>query len=137
MGRGTGFWEFAQFQKLSEGLVELALIVGFEAKLPGEGAGVFGQSEKSRGEGGSGEWMIAASAGCRLSQGGGLSFPRAQQTPAGEDHRLDERCFGGIAGLKLEDEFLGELVVAAQGFALDGASELGGGGLKPAKRCVL
>jgi hypothetical protein len=106
MGRGAGFWDFAQFQKLGEGVVELAMMVGFEAMQPGEGAGVFSQTEKGEyGEGaGSNGRMILAEAGYLATKGGGLSSPRAQQTPASECHGLEQSCFGGIAGLKLEDQ---------------------------------
>ncbi len=138
MGRGAGFWDFAQFQKLGEGVVELAVIVNFEAMQPGEGAGVFSQTEKGEyGEGaGSDGWMILAYAGYLAPKGGGLISPRAQQTPAGEGHGLDESCFGGIAGLKLEDEIRGDGVVAAHGCALENTPN-GDAGIEPSKRCVL
>jgi hypothetical protein len=49
MGRGAGFRECAQFQKLGEGAVVFAIIVGFEAKIAGEGAGA-GQAAKGDGD---------------------------------------------------------------------------------------
>ena len=55
----------------------------------------------------------------------GLNSPHAQQTPASGDHGLDQRGFGGIARLKLEDERRGEVVEAAHRFAFedDGAGK--------------
>lgn len=123
----------AHFQKLCEGLVVLAATVRFEANLAGEGSGGVGESEEGGGCGEAGGGAAAVLTGAFALEGGGLGSPEVRQMPAGEGHGLDERGFGGVAGLELVGESGGELVILVEGFAFGD----GGVGEEPVERGVL
>jgi hypothetical protein len=97
----AGVGSLAQLQEQGERTIALAVIRGFKTELQGEDPGVVSQVAKSDGgEDGSGAGGMIRVPGSRPFQfkAGSLNAPHAEETPAGDGHRLDQEDSAELRG---------------------------------------